>query len=90
MAIIRGWGWKQVYFLKWEGWGMFNTNRNILVEDSKRRGCKYFPCPLHCKEAEKPRLAMTLIYYSVQLDATYRNGSFEKNVSDIINLRTCI
>ena len=69
---------------------MFNTNRNILVEDSKRGGCRYFPCSLRYKDTGKPRLVTTLIYYSVQLDATYRNGSFEKNVSGIINLRTCI
>lgn len=76
-------------FSAWEGFGVFNANRNILVKGSQREGCEIFSCPLQNKRMEKPRLAMTLIYYSVQLGAIFRKCSSEKNVADI-NLRTCI
>lgn len=89
MAIIRGCGMEGVYFQRGRGLGMLMLIEIFQSKAVKGQVVRYFPCPLQNKGMEKPRLAMALIYYSVQFGAIFKKDSSEKNVADI-NLRTCI
>lgn len=48
---------------------MFNANIISQSKAVKGKVVKYFPCPFQNKSMEKPRLVITVIYYSVQLGA---------------------